>query len=187
MLTLESRKEAFQSTWVTLILTMILCWIICWFVNVPYAAMDVTLSSCSGANGLSCFITPIIGGIINYFIMKHSMTRVDKGNTSSDPKLEKNSLEEQLIFFHWIPKNCAGYLIFFSACMCVFFGFGLPTLLDFCIPITVKAGVGSRIFVTLIGGIQIGFSAQMSAYLSAIYFPILINRKSAQRVEVIAK
>lgn len=96
----------------------------------------------------------------------------------SEPAPETGELEQQLIFFNWIPKHWLAYVVVYAVCGSIFWGFGVPTLLNVFIPVTVPAGVGSRLFVTIIGGFQIGASAQYAAYLSNIYFVKLLQKKA---------
>ncbi len=182
-MTIEAKKKAFKSTWAVFIPTVILCWIICWFFNKPYALTDVTLASCAAASGVSCFITPLICGLIAYPINKGAIKKAIKAKmenptAESAPAPEMGELESQMIFFNWIPKNWICYLLVFSVCTSVFFGYGLPNLLAAFIPVTVPAGVwSSRLFITLIGGLQIGFSAQFSGYLANVYFVKMLQKK----------
>lgn len=181
-MTLEAKKANFKKTWTVFIPTVILCWIICWFTNGKYALTDVTLLTCGLANGLTCFITPIICGLIAYPLTKSGMKKaiakkMANPDEKSEPAPETGDLDSQIMFFHWIPKNWFCYLFVFSLIAGIFFGYGLPTLIGSFATFIVKAGVGSRLFIALIGGVQIGWAAQFSAYLSNIYFVKLLEKK----------
>lgn len=176
-MTLETRKQAFQKSWTVGIPTVILCWIICWFFNAGYAKADATLATCAMASGVSCFVTPLICGLIAYPITARLFKKSMQGKTQ--PILEEHTLEEQLIFFQWVPKNWFCYVLLFAISGSIFWGFGLPNMLNLFLPITVKAGVASRLFVTILGGFQIGASAQFAAYMSNIYFSKMLQEKAA--------
>lgn len=97
----------------------------------------------------------------------------------SEPAPATGELEEQLIFFNWVPKNWFCYVLLFAIGGSIFWGFGVPNMLDLFIPVTVKAGTASRLFVTILGGFQIGASAQFAAYMSNIYFVKMLQKKAA--------
>lgn len=182
-MTLEARKAAFKKSWTVGIPTVILCWIICWFFNAPYGAKDVTIISCAAASGMSCFITPMICGLIGYPITatmfkKAMKAKMENPSAESKPAPAMGAMEEQMLFFNWIPKNWFCYLLVFSSINCVFWGYGLPGLLSLFIPTVIPAGTASRAFVTIIGGFQIGAAAQFCAYASNIYFVQLLQRKA---------
>lgn len=181
-MTLKERKQAFKKSFTVGIPTVILCWIICWFFNAGYAQTEVTLASCAVASGVSCFVTPLICGLISYPItakMFKKTIKEKKAHSEGENKstLKTGKLEQQLIFFNWIPKNWFAYVLVFAICGSVFWGFGVPNLLNLFIPVTISAGTGSRLFVTIIGGFQIGASAQYAAYLSNIYFVEMLQEK----------
>lgn len=182
-MTSQERKSAFKGSILSGVLTLVLCWIICWFFNGAYAETDVSFASCAKASGISCFITPVISGLITYPIV----LSVFKKNKETDPQQKAQSgeaaadeLGKQVIFFSWIPKNWFCYALVFAVINCVFWGFGVPSLLDLLIPISIPAGVGSRIFVTGIGGVQIAASAQYCAYLFNMYAIRMLKVKNAR-------
>ena len=182
-MTLEARKSAFKKSWTVGIPTVILCWIICWFFNKPYAAMDVTLVSCAAASGVSCFITPMICGLIGYPITasmfkKAMKAKMENPTAETKPAPSIGTMDEQMLFFKWSPKNWFCYLLVFSLISSIFFGFGLPNFLALFIHTAVKAGTASQLFVTIIGGFQIGFAAQFCAYISNVFFVQLLQRKA---------
>lgn len=182
-MTLEARKAAFKGSWTVGIPTLVLCWIICWFFNASWAAKDVTFLSFAQASGVSCFITPLICGLISYPITasvfkKKVAEKMAHPEVESAPSPSAGELEQQLIFFRWMPQNWLVYTLVFALLGAIVWGCGIPTLFYlFCPGTLAAAGTGSRILVTAVGGFQIAASAQYGAYLSHIYYVKMLQNK----------
>ncbi len=176
MCTLEARKHAFKDAWMVGIPTMILCWIIFLFLPAYQGTEAAGFMTLASASGFSCFVTPVICGLIAYPITKVMFVKKAKekmANPDPDaaPAPEIGSLEEQIIFFNWMPKKWWVYMLVFSLLGCFIFGYGIPAFLaGFVSGNFVPAGIGAKLFVLLLGGIQVAASAQFCTYLTKFYF-----------------
>lgn len=182
MCTVEARKHAFKDSWVVGIPTFILCAIIFWFLPAYNGKEAVGFLTLGTASGVSCFVTPVICGLINYAITKPMFIKKVKAKMANPdpnevPAPEMGTLEEQIIYFNWMPKKWWVYMLVYAFLGCFVFGFGIPGFLAVFAPGNfVAPGMGAKLFVLLLGSLQVAASAQFCCYISKLYVIQMLKR-----------
>lgn len=181
-MTLEARKHAFKDSVTVGIPTLILCWIIFWFLPAYQGKEAVGFMTLAAASGMSCFVTPVICALIVYPITKKVFVKKVKAKMANPdpdekPAPEIGTMEEQIIFFNWIPKKWWVYMLVYALLGAIVFGFGIPALLaNFVSGNFVAAGMGAKLFTVLLGGVQVAASAWFCIYLTKFYFIQMLKR-----------
>lgn len=181
-MTLEARKHAFKDSVSVGIPTLVLCWIIFWFLAAYQGTEPVGFMTLAAASGMSCFVTPVICSLIVYPITKKVFVKKVKAkmaNPDADekPAPEIGTLEEQIIYFNWMPKKWWVYMLVYALLGAIVFGFGIPALLATFVPGDfIAAGMGAKLFTVLLGGVQVAASAWFCIYLTKFYFIQMLKR-----------